>query len=461
MPKRLLIVESPNKKQKLLQYLDALYGPGQWYVAASVGHVQDLPEKELGINRERNYSMSYQVSPDKQKVVVGLKNLAREVGPDNVVLATDPDREGEAISWHLSRLLNIATDKPQRATFQEITQTAVKSALEALRPINMNLVKAQEARRAIDRIAGYEISDVSRRKTGKNLTAGRVQSVALKLMVEREKTISSFTDQFSFKLTAIFISPKNESIKAHYVGGGEADVQRMNALPLIQAYLGTANAKPWQLLDKQTKPVFRQPGPAFTTSSLQQEAIRKLSKGNDRWSAKRVMDVAQSLFAAGHITYMRTDSPNLSEEAVEAIQQQVIGQFGANYFQPRRFPVKVDAQEAHEAIRPTHMERPIAGTNMNEQTLYRLIYTRAMASQMKPAQYDETILTIGTGKPVDTFQAKARILTFDGYRAIYTEAEEEETGDEEVRHLSGFRWQLPAGPSDAGKANVPTTSQTV
>ena len=431
MPKHLLIVESPNKKQKLLQYLDSLYGPGQWYVAASVGHVQDLPEKELGINRERNYSMSYQVNRDKEKVVIGLKNLAREVGADNVVLATDPDREGEAISWHLSRLLNISPDKAQRATFQEITKAAIKSALDSRRPINMSLVKAQEARRAIDRIAGYEISDVARRKTGKNLTAGRVQSVALKLLVEREKTISSFTDQFSYKLTALFMSPKHEIIKANYVGAGEADVKKMNALSILQAYLSTATGKSWRLLDKQTKPVLRQPGPAFTTSSLQQEAIRKLSKGNDRWGAKRVMDVAQSLFAAGHITYMRTDSPNLSEEAVEVIQQQVIGQFGENYFQPRRFPVKADAQEAHEAIRPTHMDVRIAGTNVDEQALYRLIYTRAMASQMKPAQYDETILTIGTGQPIDTFQAKASILTFEGYRAMYTEADEEETSDEE------------------------------
>ena len=430
MPKHLLIVESPNKKQKLLDYLDALYGPGQWYVAASVGHVQDLPEKELGINREKNYSMSYQVSRDKEKVVIGLKNLAKSVGADNVVLATDPDREGEAIAWHLSRLLNISPDKLQRATFQEITKTAVKAALEEVRPINMNLVKAQEARRAIDRIAGYEISDMARRKTGKNLTAGRVQSVALKLLVEREKMIASFTDQFSFKLSGVFMSPKNESIRAHYVGSGETDAQKMSALSHIQAYLATASGKAWRLLDKQTKPVLRQPGPAFTTSSLQQEAIRKLSKGNDRWSAKRVMDVAQSLFAAGHITYMRTDSPNLSEEAVEAIQQQVLGQFGAAYFQSRRFPVKADAQEAHEAIRPTHMDVKIAGTNGDEQALYRLIYTRAMASQMKSAQYDETILTIGTGQLVDTFEAKARILKFDGYRAVYTEAEEEESGDE-------------------------------
>ena len=431
MAKHLLIVESPNKKQKLLQYLDDLYGSGQWYVAASVGHVQDLPEKELGINRERNYSMSYQVSRDKEKVVTGLKNLVREVGADNVILATDPDREGEAISWHLSRLLNISPDKAQRATFQEITKSAIKSALDSRRPINMSLVKAQEARRAIDRIAGYEVSDIARRKTGKNLTAGRVQSVALKLIVEREKTISSFTDQFSFKLTAVFTSPKNEFIKANYVGAGEADSQKMNALPILQAYLNTATGKLWRLLDKQSKPVLRQPGPAFITSSLQQEAIRKLSKGNDRWGAKRVMEVAQALFAAGHITYMRTDSPNLSLEAVEAIQDQVISQFGDTYFQPRRFPVKADAQEAHEAIRPTHMDVRMAGTSGDEQSLYRLIYTRAMASQMKPAQYEETILTIGTGQPIDTFQAKASTLIFEGYRAIYTEADEEEATDGE------------------------------
>ena len=429
MPNQLLIVESPNKKQKILQYLDSLYGPGQWLVAASVGHIQDLPEKDLGINREKNYAMSYQVNPDKHKVVAELKKLTREVGADRVILATDPDREGEAIAWHLSRLLGIAPDKAQRATFQEITKPALKAALENKRPINMQLVKAQEARRAIDRLAGYEISSIVSRKTGKSLSAGRVQSVALKLIVEREKAIVQFDDQFSYKLTAEFLTPKQELIKAQYVGTGE-QTQTVSSPATIQAYLSTVSAKTWQVLNVETRPVQREPAPAFTTSSLQQDGIRKLSQAGDRWTAKRVMEVAQALFAGGHITYMRTDSPNLSSEAIDAIQQQVLTQFGERYFQQRRFPVKGDAQEAHEAIRPTHMETPQAGTTAEQQALYRLIYTRAMASQMKPAQFSRTVLSIGTGEIVDLFQAKTSVLIFDGYRAIYTESEEDQPEEE-------------------------------
>ena len=429
MPKQLLIVESPNKKQKLLQHLESLFGSGQWMVAASVGHVQDLPEKELGINREKNYAMSYQVNPDKQKVVAELKRLTREVGPDRVILATDPDREGEAIAWHLSRLLGIPPDKAQRATFQEITKPALKAALENKRTLNMNLVKAQEARRAIDRLAGYEISSIVSRKTGKLLSAGRVQSVALKLIVEREKSIGQFADQFSYKLRAEFLTPKQEVIKAQYGDSGE-QTQTVKSPASIQAYLATAPAKAWRVLSIETNPVQRAPAPAFTTSSLQQEGIRKLSQPGDPWSAKRVMEVAQALFAAGHITYMRTDSPNLSAEAIAAIQHEVLTQFGARYFQQRRFPVKGDAQEAHEAIRPTHMESPQAGSTTEQQALYRLIYTRAMASQMKPAEYSRTVLSIGTGHSVDLFQAKASVLIFDGYRAIYTESEEDQPEEE-------------------------------
>ena len=304
----------------------------------------------------------------------------------------------------------------------------------------MQLVKAQEARRAIDRLAGYEISELVRRKTGNNLTAGRVQSVALKLIVEREKSIGGFSDQFTVKLTSKFSTLKQEVITAQYVGASVATPHQeanpsmtppgVATLQAVQEYMQTLSGKTWRLLDLETRPQLRQPGPAFTTSSLQQEAIKKLSRASDRWTAKRVMDVAQTLFAAGHITYMRTDSPNLSEEAVTAIEQQVIRQFGEPYFQARRFPVKGDAQEAHEAIRPTHMELAEAGTTADEKILYRLIYTRAMASQMKPAEFSQTILSIGTGNPADLFQAKASVVRFDGYRAIYTDTDEETAEDE-------------------------------
>ncbi len=438
MAANLLIVESPNKIKKIQSLLDAIAGAGNWNVAASVGHVRDLPKSELGVHRDQNYRMDYQLSPGKEDVVARLRSMSRQAGVTNIYLAMDPDREGEAIAWHLCDLLKIDPKSPQRVTFQEITQNAIKTALGNCRPVNMNLVRAQEARRAIDRLAGYETSDLITRKTGKFLTAGRVQSVAVKLVDERETAIESFADKFSYKLTGEFITPQNNRINAQYVG---ADAQAASALDSpgkIQAYLASVANKTWQVLDVQTRPTSKNPPAPFTTSTLQQEAIKKLSgkaghPAGGRWTTKQVMDVAQNLFAAGHITYMRTDSPNLSEEAVLAIEQQVLGQFGAHYFEARRFSVKADAQEAHEAIRPTHMETPQAGSTPEEIALYRLIYTRAMASQMKAATFEQTAFVIGTGQLVDTFVAKASILTFEGYRAIYTEAAaSEETQAEET-----------------------------
>jgi DNA topoisomerase-1 len=411
MAANLLIVESPNKIKKIQSLLDAIAGAGNWNVAASVGHVRDLPKSELGVHRDQNYRMDYQVSPDKEDVVARLRSMSRQSGVTNIYLAMDPDREGEAIAWHLCDLLKIDPKSPQRVTFQEITQNAIKTALANCRPVNMNLT----------------------RKTGKFLTAGRVQSVAVKLVNEREAAIEAFADKFSYKLTGEFITPQNNRISAQYVG---ADAQAASALDSpgkIQAYLASVANKSWHVLDVQTRPTSKNPPTPFTTSTLQQEAIKKLSGKGGRWTTKQVMDVAQSLFAAGYITYMRTDSPNLSEEAVLAIEQQVLGQFGLHYFEARRFSVKVDAQEAHEAVRPTHMETPQAGSTPEEIALYRLIYTRAMASQMKAATFEQTAFVIGTGQLVDTFVAKASVLTFEGYRAIYTEsAASEETQAEET-----------------------------
>ena len=432
MAAKLLIVESPNKIKKIQAILDSLYGSGNWVVAASVGHVRDLPLKELGIDRSQQYKMTYLVSDTKQEVVNRLRQYARQVGAQNVFLATDPDREGESIGWHLSMLLGLDIKAPQRVSFQEITSSAIAAAIQAVRPLNMDLVRAQEGRRAIDRLTGYEISDILTKKTGQFLTAGRVQSVAVRLVDEREKLIDSFTDTYSYKLTADFITPRQDRIRAQYVGAGEQAADALNSPAALQSYLTSVGLKRWSILSVTTQPHQKQPGAAFTTSTLQQEAIRKLSKGKERWTTKKVMDIAQSLFATGHITYMRTDSPNLSDEATLAIQQQVMSQYGERYFQKRRFPVKANAQEAHEAIRPTHMETPQAGSTPDEQALYRLIYTRAMASQMKAAQFEQTTFIIGTGQLVDTFQAKASVLIFEGYRAIYADSEEEEKEEEAV-----------------------------
>ena len=425
MANKLLIVESPNKIKKIQALLDQLDSANRWSVAASVGHVRDLPKSELGVHRDQHYRMDYQISPGKEDVVARLRSLCRQTGVGNIFLAMDPDREGEAIAWHLCDLLGIDPKSPQRVTFQEITQSAINAALAKCRAVNMNLVRAQETRRAIDRLAGYETSELITRKTGTFLTAGRVQSVAVKLVDEREAQIEGFADTFSYKITADFITPQNGRIKAQYIGADAQAAGGLDSPGKVQAYLASVTGKAWRVIDVQVKPTSKNPSAAFTTSTLQQEAIKKLSLKGPRWTTKQVMDVAQNLFAAGHITYMRTDSPNLSEEAVLAIEQQVLAQFGPHYFEARRFPVKADAQEAHEAIRPTHMETPQAGSTPEEVALYRLIYTRAMASQMKSATFEQTSFIIGTGQPADTFGAKASVLTFEGYRAIYTEGDEE------------------------------------
>ena len=412
---KLLIVESPNKIKKLKSLLGADYE-----VAASVGHIRDLPPKELGINRQAGYKMDYQVYAEKQDVVKRLQYLVSQVGRENVLLATDPDREGEAIAYHLSQVLNIPVQQARRVTFQEITQKALQAALQAVRGLDLKLISAQEARRAIDRLVGYEISPLLWKKIGGKLSAGRVQSVALRLVVERERTIQDFAEKFTYRGSGEFKTTAGDTIKA-------------TRQPLFtdeaaaRTYLSSAGTKVFTVTDVQTRPTEKTPPAPFTTSTLQQDGIKKF-----RWSAKRVMDVAQKLFESGHITYMRTDSPNLSEEAVEAIKTHVETNLGAEYFQARRFKTKTSAQEAQEAIRPTHFENPAAGDDDDQQKLYRLIYSRALASQMAPARFQQTIVTITERDPVDIYQAKASVLEFDGFLQVYQESEEEDKESEET-----------------------------
>lgn len=412
---KLLIVESPNKIKKL----KSLLGPG-FEVAASVGHIRDLPAKELGIDRQAGYKMDYQVYDEKQDVVKRLQYLVHQVGKENVLLATDPDREGEAIAYHLSQVLSIPLKQAQRVTFQEITQKALQTAINGVRGLDLNLISAQEARRAIDRLVGYEISPLLWKKIGGKLSAGRVQSVALRLVVERERTIQEFAEKFSYRGSGEFRTPAGDIIKA-------ARQEVFADESAARTYLDTADTKVFSVTDVQTRPTEKTPPAPFTTSTLQQDGIRKF-----KWNAKKVMDVAQKLFESGHITYMRTDSPNLSEEAVKAVKTHVETILGGEYFRARRFKSKESAQEAHEAIRPTHFENSAAGDDDDQQKLYRLIYTRALASQMAPARFQQTIVTIIERDPSDVYQAKASVLEFDGFLRVYQESEEEDTESEET-----------------------------
>lgn len=425
---KLLIVESPNKIKKI----KAILGP-EFEVAASVGHIRDLPKSELGVDRQSGFSLRYDINPDKNDVVAGLKAKAAKVGKDNVLLATDPDREGEAISFHLASVLGIPVNQARRVTFQEITEKAVKRAVDSPRKLDMFLVHAQEGRRAIDRLAGYEISGILNNKVehekGTSLSAGRVQSVTVRLVVDREREITGFSSQSVFRIVGDFVTDNKDVIQANRQGNftSEADAR---------AYLESCKTKTFVVQNVETKQVERQPKPAFTTSTLQQDAIKKF-----KWSAKQVMDVAQRLFEGGFITYMRTDSPNLSEESIAEIQAFVTGEFGAEFFQARKFPAKDSAQEAHEAIRPTHLEDKVCGSTDDEKKLYALIYARAIASQMAAARYDEIILTISAGEK-DEYVAKAKTLTFQGFLAIYEEATSEEDDDDAGK---GGKSQLISG----------------
>lgn len=410
----LLIVESPNKIKKL----KSLLGSG-WEVAASVGHIRDLPARNLSIDKANGYKMLYQLNDDKKAVVAALVKKVQEVGKENVYLATDPDREGEAISFHLCAALGLPYKTSKRVSFQEITKAAVQKAIEAPRTIDLNLVSAQETRRAIDRLVGYEISPVLWRKLESGLSAGRVQSVALRLCVEREKLILAFADRFNFQVTGFFQTAKGDMLKAkrkdHFNQEGDA-----------VSYLQASVGKTFMVADITTKPVEKVPQAPYSTSSLQQDGVKKL-----KMNVKRVMEVAQKLFEGGHITYMRTDSQNLSETAIAEAKVQIEQQYGGDYFEERHFKSKAGSQEAHEAVRPTDWNNTAAGDTEEERRLYDLIYRRALASQMKPARFDETIITLTSEQPDDLYTTKARVLTFDGYLKVYQEESDEDKEDDD------------------------------
>ena len=407
MPKNLLIVESPAKAKTIEKILGKDFA-----VKSCYGHIRDLEKAGMGIDIEKNYKPTYIIPAEKQKVVNDLKSLAKK--SDEVWLATDEDREGEAISWHLCEVLGLDPKTTKRIVFHEITKPAIQSAVQNPRTVDMNLVNAQQARRILDRIVGFELSPVLWRKISmrNNLSAGRVQSVAVRLIAEREREINTFESQSSFKLEALFTakdaSDKNISFKAEGAKYSSAD----SAENFLKSCIG-ANYK---VNDIQVKPAKRSPAPPFTTSTLQQEASRKLGYG-----VSRTMLLAQRLYENGHITYMRTDSVNLSNTALGDITRTVKGMYGEEYHQFRKYKTKSEtAQEAHEAIRPTYTHHTTVD-DADAKRLYELIWKRTMASQMADAALERTIAKIEISTNKEELTAQGEVLKFEGFLKVYRE----------------------------------------
>lgn len=417
MAKNLLIVESPAKAKTIEKILG-----NDFQVKSCFGHIRDLEKAGMGIDVEKNFAPRYIVPEDKEKVVKELKSLAKK--SEEVWLATDEDREGEAISWHLCEVLGLDPKTTKRIVFHEITKPAIKAAVENPRTLDMNLVMAQQARRILDRIVGFELSPVLWRKMSmrNNLSAGRVQSVAVRLIAEREREINAFTPVSTFKIEAQFtakdVSGKNVSFSAE--GKKQSDAEG------AEAFLQSCKGAEYTVGDIQVKPGKRSPAPPFTTSTLQQEASRKLGYG-----VSRTMLIAQKLYENGYITYMRTDSVNLSNTALGDITSTVKGMYGEKYHQFRKFKNKNEsAQEAHEAIRPTYMSN-ITVEELDWKRLYELIWKRTMASQMADAELEKTIAKIDISTNKEELTASGEVLKFDGFLKVYREDKDDDEATEE------------------------------
>ncbi|WP_272151906.1 type I DNA topoisomerase [Tenacibaculum aiptasiae] len=414
MAKNLVIVESPAKAKTIEKFLGK-----DFQVESSFGHIADLPSKELGVNVEGDFKPKYIVSTDKKAVVKKLKDLAKKA--ETVWLASDEDREGEAIAWHLAEQLKLKEEKTKRIVFHEITKKAILKAVENPRNINYNLVNAQQARRVLDRLVGYELSPVLWRKVKGGLSAGRVQSVAVRLIVERERDIEGFTPVASYRVDAEFINENGKKFKAKLA-------KNFTEKKEAEDFLNSCLDAEFSVADLQKKPAKKSPAPPFTTSTLQQEASRKLG-----FPVAKTMMVAQRLYEAGLITYMRTDSVNLSDDAKNAAQAEIIASYGEEYSKPRNFSNKSKgAQEAHEAIRPTNMENHEITGEYDQTRLYSLIWKRTLASQMSEAQLERTVVKIDNTKNDKQFTANGEVITFEGFLKVYLEGtdneEEEQAG---------------------------------
>ncbi|MGN6292288.1 MAG: type I DNA topoisomerase [Chitinophagaceae bacterium] len=420
MAKNLLIVESPAKAKTIEKILGK-----EFQVKSCFGHIRDLEKAGMGIDIERNYAPRYIVPDDKEKVVKELKSLAQK--SDEVWLATDEDREGEAISWHLCEVLGLDPKTTKRIVFHEITKPAIQAAVQNPRKLDMNLVMAQQARRILDRIVGFELSPVLWRKMSmrNNLSAGRVQSVAVRLIAEREREINAFTPLSSFKIEALFTAKDLTNKSVTFTAEGKKQSKAEDAEAFLQSCVGAD----YKVTDIQVKPGKRSPAPPFTTSTLQQEASRKLGYG-----VSRTMLIAQKLYENGYITYMRTDSVNLSNTALGDITNTVKGMYGDKYHQFRKYKNKNEsAQEAHEAIRPTYM----SNTTVEEpdwKRLYELIWKRTMASQMADAELEKTTAKIEISTNKEELTATGEVLKFDGFLKVYREdKDEDEAGEDETQ----------------------------
>ncbi|HZX57066.1 MAG TPA: type I DNA topoisomerase, partial [Mucilaginibacter sp.] len=407
MAKNLLIVESPAKAKTIEGYLGK-----DFTVKSSYGHIRDLVKSEDAIDIQNNFAQKYEVPADKKQVVSELKKLAKEA--EMVWLASDEDREGEAISWHLFETLGLKDATTKRIVFHEITKPAILKAIENPRKIDYNLVYAQQARRVLDRLVGFELSPVLWKKVKPSLSAGRVQSVAVRLIVEREREINKFNAEAAFKIVAVF-GKGREAFKAELP---ERYAKQDDAEKFLKDCIG-AN---FNVNSLETKPAKRSPAAPFTTSTLQQEASRKLG-----FSVSRTMTVAQKLYESGKITYMRTDSVNLSDTALNAAAKQINSAYGEKYHQYRKYKTKsAGAQEAHEAIRPTYFDVHTVDGDPSEKRLYELIWKRAIASQMSEALFEKTTAKIGISTRKEELVANGEVMKFDGFLKVYLESSDEE-----------------------------------
>ena len=407
MSKNLVIVESPAKAKTIEKFLGS-----DFKVVSSNGHIADLPSNELGIDLENDYNPKYIISKDKKDLVKNLKKELKKV--ETVWLASDEDREGEAIAWHLSENLNLDESKTKRIVFREITEKAIKDAIKNPRKINKSLVDAQQARRVIDRLVGYKISPILWRKVKGGLSAGRVQSVALRLISDREKEILDFIPESSYKTSGEFINSNGEKFKARYSTS-------INKEENLNTFIEGFKESNFSVSSVKQNPLTKKPSPPFTTSTLQQEASRKLG-----FNVSRTMQAAQKLYESGHITYMRTDSVTLSETALGSIQKAVKSNFGEKYSKTRNFSNKnKNVQQAHEAVRPTNFSNSVLNIDSDQSNLYDLIWKRTVASQMSDALVDKTIVKIDSNNHEGFFQSDGEVIRFDGFLKLYRESKDD------------------------------------
>ncbi|MEQ8475911.1 type I DNA topoisomerase [Fulvivirga sp.] len=417
MPKNLVIVESPAKAKTIEGYLGKDYK-----VTSSYGHVRDLPKGDKAIDKGNGFKPTYEVTADKKAVIKELKKLVKE--SEMVYLASDDDREGEAISWHLKEALSLNDTNTRRIVFREITKNAIQNAILTPRGIDIDLVNAQQARRVLDRLVGFELSPILWKKIKTGLSAGRVQSVAVRLVVEREREVEKFKAKSFYKISATFDLGNKKQLQSELSKRFDTEEEAME-------FLKACVDADFSIKDLQKKPSKKTPAPPFTTSTLQQEASRKLG-----FSVSQTMSVAQKLYEAGIISYMRTDSVNLSEEAINGAVSEIKKEFGDNFVNVRHFKTKSNsAQEAHEAIRPTNFANTQPSTDRNGLRLYDLIWKRAIASQMADAQIEKTTATIAISTLPDTLTASGEVVKFEGFLSVYLESTDEEDEAEEQKGM--------------------------